>query len=141
MSYTPTDWKTGDIITAEKLNKLEQGVSGGEGNSDFYIVNIEITGMFEGATCDKTVAEMQAAVADGKILKAYLTSNLISNINIEALSWSSYIDSLSVPSCAFTFLYPSVTISGVNNYYISVMFANDGTGDSGQVHYYIQQIS
>lgn len=26
MSYTPTTWNTGDVITAEKLNKLEQGV-------------------------------------------------------------------------------------------------------------------
>ena len=26
MAYTPTEWKDGDIITAEKLNKLEAGV-------------------------------------------------------------------------------------------------------------------
>lgn len=26
MAYTPTDWKNGDVITAERLNKLEQGV-------------------------------------------------------------------------------------------------------------------
>lgn len=26
MAYTPTEWNTGDLITAEKLNKLEQGV-------------------------------------------------------------------------------------------------------------------
>ena len=26
MAYTPTVWKTGDVITAEKMNKLEQGV-------------------------------------------------------------------------------------------------------------------
>lgn len=26
MAYSPTKWKTGDTITAEKLNKLEQGV-------------------------------------------------------------------------------------------------------------------
>lgn len=26
MSYTPTKWNNGDVITAEKLNKLEQGV-------------------------------------------------------------------------------------------------------------------
>lgn len=26
MAYTPTEWKDGDIITAERLNKLEQGV-------------------------------------------------------------------------------------------------------------------
>ena len=26
MAYTPTTWSDGDVITAEKLNKLEQGV-------------------------------------------------------------------------------------------------------------------
>ena len=26
MAYTPTTWNDGDVITAEKLNKLEQGV-------------------------------------------------------------------------------------------------------------------
>lgn len=26
MSYTPTEWATGDVVTAEKLNKLENGV-------------------------------------------------------------------------------------------------------------------
>ena len=26
MVYTPTNWNDGDLITAEKLNKLEQGV-------------------------------------------------------------------------------------------------------------------
>lgn len=31
MSYIPTEWKTGDIVTAEKLNKLEEGVASGGG--------------------------------------------------------------------------------------------------------------
>lgn len=26
MSYTPTEWKNGDIITAEKMNNIEQGI-------------------------------------------------------------------------------------------------------------------
>lgn len=26
MAYTATEWKDGDLITAERLNKLEQGV-------------------------------------------------------------------------------------------------------------------
>lgn len=26
MAYTPTKWNDGDVITAEKLNKLEEGV-------------------------------------------------------------------------------------------------------------------
>ena len=29
MSYTPTNWVTGDIVTADKLNKLENGVADG----------------------------------------------------------------------------------------------------------------
>lgn len=36
MSYEPTNWQTGDIITAEKLNKLEQGVSGGSGERQVF---------------------------------------------------------------------------------------------------------
>ena len=33
MSYSRTDWKTGDIITAEKLNKIEKGISDTSSNS------------------------------------------------------------------------------------------------------------
>lgn len=28
MAYTPTVWETGDVITAEKLNKAENGIAG-----------------------------------------------------------------------------------------------------------------
>lgn len=27
MSYTPTNWKSGDVITAEKLNNIESGIT------------------------------------------------------------------------------------------------------------------
>lgn len=30
MAYIPTAWKDGDTITADKLNKLEQGVTSGQ---------------------------------------------------------------------------------------------------------------
>lgn len=26
MAYTPTEWQTGDVVTAEKLNKIEGGI-------------------------------------------------------------------------------------------------------------------
>lgn len=32
MSYTPTEWKTGDVITAERLNKAEQGIKDAHDN-------------------------------------------------------------------------------------------------------------
>ena len=31
MSYEPTNWQTGDIVTSTKLNKLEQGVANAGG--------------------------------------------------------------------------------------------------------------
>lgn len=31
MAYNPTNWKNGDIVTADKLNKLEQGVANAGG--------------------------------------------------------------------------------------------------------------
>ena len=32
MEYEPTNWKSGDIITSAKLNKLENGVAGAGGS-------------------------------------------------------------------------------------------------------------
>lgn len=34
MSYTPTEWTIGDIITAEKLNKIESGVAEANGGTE-----------------------------------------------------------------------------------------------------------
>lgn len=36
MSYTPTNWKTGDIVSSEKLNKMEEGIA--NAHSEEYIV-------------------------------------------------------------------------------------------------------
>lgn len=41
MSYEPTIWKTGDIVSSEKLNKLENGVAGaGGGDSGPCLVDL-----------------------------------------------------------------------------------------------------
>lgn len=34
MAYTPTEWKCGDTITAEKLNKMEDGIANAGGGSE-----------------------------------------------------------------------------------------------------------
>lgn len=39
MAYTPTEWKDGDIITAEKLNKIENGITNTGGTK---LVNLHI---------------------------------------------------------------------------------------------------
>ena len=47
MAYTPTVWETGDIITAEKLNKAENGIAAAgpvmipaEYNADTYTITL-----------------------------------------------------------------------------------------------------
>ena len=34
MAYTPTNWQTGDVVTAEKMNHIEDGI---KNNSIFAI--------------------------------------------------------------------------------------------------------
>lgn len=43
MAYTPTNWETGDLITAEKMNNLEQGVEAAASSSGTPGVTPSIT--------------------------------------------------------------------------------------------------
>lgn len=58
MAYTPTTWANGDTITAEKLNKLEQGVA----NSGSCLM-VELTS--KAGTADHTFAEIFNALKAG----------------------------------------------------------------------------
>ncbi len=53
MAYIPTEWETGDVITAEKLNKAENGIAAA--NADVLIVTSS-----EG-TLDKKFSEIYSA--------------------------------------------------------------------------------
>lgn len=64
MSYNPTNWTSGDIITSEKLNKIEQGIADAAENSNnnnVFLVNVDNQGI-----CDKTAYEIKTAVLTGK---------------------------------------------------------------------------
>lgn len=73
MSYNPTEWKNGDLITADKLNKLENGVaesSVDSGGSRMFMVNINIEydegqGNFL-CTADATPSEIFEAQENGQ---------------------------------------------------------------------------
>lgn len=66
MAYEPTSWSTGDIVTAEKLNKLENGIasSGGE----IFIVNTLLDEETGGMILDKTWQEIKDAFDSGKLI-------------------------------------------------------------------------
>ena len=61
MAYTPTEWKTGDVITAPKLNNIEQGIVGA-GNVLLLRFDLE-TGQ-----ADKTWNEIANYMANGGIV-------------------------------------------------------------------------
>ena len=58
MSYTKQTWQTGDIITAAKLNHMEDGISGGSGGGVLITTSV-------GGTLDKTWKEINDALLAG----------------------------------------------------------------------------
>lgn len=60
MGYEPTNWKTGDVITAEKLNKIENGIeeSGEGGNLKVMVVTFSENRETDSLVSDKTYAEV-----------------------------------------------------------------------------------
>lgn len=61
MSYEKTTWETGDIVTAEKLNNIENGIENAGGGGVFVV------GFQEGgAALNKTWKEIHDAIASGK---------------------------------------------------------------------------
>ena len=64
MSYTPTDWKTGDVITADKLNNIEQGIVNA-GNVEVFEFEV-ITDNDNQVVTDVTVQDVIDAYSAGK---------------------------------------------------------------------------
>ena len=86
MAYVPTNWQTGDTITAEKLNKAEQGIE----QASSFRFDAEITYADEDVgTLDKTFTEIETAFNAGKICgvlevdggakNLYVVQNIIDN--------------------------------------------------------------
>ena len=76
MSYDPTTWKSGDVVTSAKLNKMEKGIedanAGGSGGGA-TVVNVTETesGQDYVYTCDKTAEEILTALEIGAVVFKY----------------------------------------------------------------------
>ena len=57
MAYTPTNWQNGDVVTAEKMNKLENGVTNADKGA--LVVNVV------DSVLDKTWQEIHDAFVVG----------------------------------------------------------------------------
>ena len=70
MSYTKTTWQTGDTVTAEKLNNIENGIE------DIYTDDNPIFVVIEDAdtsTLSKTYAEIVSALTAHKVCIIFVT--------------------------------------------------------------------
>lgn len=65
MAYEPTNWKTGDVVTSAKLNKLEQGVAAGSG---VLVVHSTYDESTQTVTLDKTWQEIYDASHNGSLV-------------------------------------------------------------------------
>lgn len=63
--YEKQTWASGDVITAEKLNHIEDGVA------DKEVLKITFTGGGDNVTTDVTAAEAEAAWNAGKTIIGY----------------------------------------------------------------------
>ena len=61
MSYTPTEWKTGDVITADKLNNMEDGIV----NAGQNVMVAKFTESENVWSCDKTNEQMIECLDNG----------------------------------------------------------------------------
>ena len=127
MSYTPTEWASGDIITAEKLNKIESGIESASSDSEStpLIVNMSVNS--EGYTLDKTFGEIRIAYEAGRVIKlVYFDEGVYGNnldiffisgityhnqdgVNPSSSGYIFYIDCFSSPSSEFCRLFNIIT--------------------------------
>ena len=91
--YTPTNWKNGDIITEQKLNKLEQGLE--DAGCKIVVINVTLTAVGTDYTCapDKTFAEVMALIEDGYIPVYLFTEGDVHNVALPNLVCTDSSDS------------------------------------------------
>lgn len=83
MSYTPTNWATGDVITAEKLNKLEQGVASA-GGGGALIVTIDENNALDHTW--KEISDNKFAVLDDDGAICYLVQIVSQSFSVVFLN-------------------------------------------------------
>lgn len=91
MSYTPTNWKAGDIVTSAKLNKMEQGIAAGGG---IRIVHLTINeGQSEGGSIParsstSAATSIQLDITPNELMDAFDNDEIIVIINYVSRGWS-----------------------------------------------------
>ena len=129
MSYTPTNWQTGDTITAEKLNNMEGGI---ENAINPFIVTLTPTLQNYSGTMDKTVAEINAAYEAGQKIVFRVIASATEYMDVDCTARYADSDSaypsfnafviITNPMHAFIFIGTGVTDDGTDNDYSTTIY-------------------
>ena len=93
MSYEPTNWKAGDVVTSAKLNKMEQGIAAGGG---IRFVHFTIN--------DDNL--LQLDITPNELIDAFENEEIVVIINYVSRGWSLISE--------FMYDGTTYTVSGVN---------------------------
>ena len=95
MAYEKTTWSTGDVVTAEKLNKMEDGIAGASAGGVF-IVHSQV---FNEGTyiLDKTYTEIAEAMESSTVLVKHSGGQMGAS-QVQGIVLSSYQSSEYDPS-------------------------------------------
>lgn len=76
MAYTKTNWKDGDVISAERMNKIEKGIEdAGSSGSGEFIVTFTYTTYSHSWECDSNNTDIYNAFLSGMDIKYYVTDD------------------------------------------------------------------
>ena len=84
MSYTPTNWKAGDVVTSAKLNKIEQGIAS-SGGVVIPTYTLAGGGKVSTTTCDMTYEEICSAIENHECVCCILDSGVDGGMFLQIL--------------------------------------------------------
>ena len=67
MAYTKQTWNTGETITADKLNHMEDGIASSGGDTDTFKITEIINQQTGKPSLNKTYSEIIEAIESGKL--------------------------------------------------------------------------
>lgn len=68
MAYIKQNWQNGDVITADKLNHMEDGIAEGGSGGGVFVVNFTYDEQTNKCTADKTLQEIETASLSGPVI-------------------------------------------------------------------------
>lgn len=123
MSYTKTTWNTGDTITAEKMNKIEDGVESAFGFSEQ--LNALIDGSITEITIPADVTKIgQGAFYGRESLESVTIHDNVTEIGNYAFQFCSALESIDIPDSVTEIGAAAFSSSGLKSLEYSV---NAGT--------------